>query len=123
MADPILIIEDHKETLDAVQNIFKAEGYAVETADCGETAIGKITSKKYAAVILDVMLPRVDGFEVCRRIKSDPRNMKTPVIMLTALDIPDIGNKCSNAGADDVVLKPFEPDDLVARVKKLISVP
>jgi DNA-binding response OmpR family regulator len=120
MADLILIVEDNKATSDAVKSIFQAENYEVETADCGEAAIEKITSKEYILVMLDVMLPRVDGFEVCRRIRSSIKNSKTPVIMLTALDIPEIGKRSTEAGANDVVIKPFRPDDLMAKVKKII---
>lgn len=123
MADPILIliVDDNKPTLEAVKDIFKAEGYAVETAETGEMAIEMISSKKYAAVILDIMLPRVDGFEVCRRIRSDAKNGKTPVIMLTALDIPEISKKSFEVCASDVMLKPFNPEDLIAKVKKFVG--
>ncbi len=120
MAYQILIVEDHKPTLDAVKAIIEAEGYKADTAETGETAIEKITSKEYDLVILDIMLPRVDGFEVCRRVRSSFKNSKTPVIMLTALDIPEIGKRSIEAGANDVVLKPFRPDDLTAKVKKFI---
>jgi len=121
MADPILVVEDNKATLEAVRDIIKSEGYEVETADCGETAIDMVTSKEYAAVILDIMLPRVDGFEVCRRIRSSIKNSKTPVIMLTALDIPEIGKKSIEAHANDVVLKPFRPEELIAKLKKFLA--
>ena len=120
MANLILIVEDHQLTLEALQSLMTAEGFAVETAESGEQAIEKIALKKYDAVILDIMLPRVDGFEVCRRIKAEPKNMGTPVIMLTALDVPDIGTRSAEAGANDVILKPFEPEDLIARLKKLL---
>lgn len=120
MVNSILVVEDHRGTLEAVQAVLEVEGYTVETAENGETAIEKIALKKYAVVILDIMLPRVDGFEVCRRIKSEPKNKTTSVIMITALDVPEIVKRSSEAGADDVIIKPFEPDDLVARVKKLL---
>lgn len=120
MSSLILVVEDNRETLDALRALLDAEGFTVETSESGESAIEKVSMKKYDLVILDLMLPQVDGFEVCRRIKADARNKKTPVLMLTAFDVPDIGKKSLEAGANDVALKPFEPDDLVARVKKLL---
>ncbi len=122
MADPILIliVDDNKPSLEAVKEIFKMQGYEVETADCGEIAIEMIASKKYAAVILDIMLPRVDGFEVCRRVRADAKNSKTPVILITALDIPEISKMSAEVRANDFIFKPFKAEDLVAKVKKYI---
>jgi two-component system alkaline phosphatase synthesis response regulator PhoP len=121
MADPILIVEDHKETLEAIKDLFRAEGYTVESAENGEAAIERITFKKYSLVLLDVMLPRVDGFEVCRRIRLDTKNKATPVIMLTALDISEIGKKSAECGANDLMIKPFQSDILIGKVKKLVE--
>jgi two-component system alkaline phosphatase synthesis response regulator PhoP len=121
MADPILIVEDHKETLEAIKDLFRAEGYTVESAENGEAAIERITFKKYSLVLLDVMLPRVDGFEVCRRIRLDTKNKATPVIMLTALDISEIGKKSAECGANDLMIKPFQSDILIGKVKKLVG--
>jgi two-component system, cell cycle response regulator len=121
MSKMLLIVEDNLGTLGVLKALFGAEGFEVETAESGERAIEKVSEKKYDLVILDLMLPQVDGFEVCRRIRADRMNAKTPVIILTAFDVPNIVKKSTDAGANDVALKPFDNVDLVLRVKNLLA--
>lgn len=121
MAKSILIIEDYADTLKLLQVIFEKEGYEVRTAETGEQALEIISKRMFDLILLDIMLPRIDGFEVCRRIKSNPLTRNTPVIAITAFDVPDIIKRCTAAGADDTLLKPFDRTDLLNMVKKHIK--
>jgi len=121
MAKTILIVEDYPDTLNLLDMIFKKEGYEVDKATSGEQALDFIAKKKFDLVVLDVMLPRLDGFGVCRRIKLSENNKKTPVLIITAFDVPDIIDKCKSAGANEVILKPFDQEGLVNTVKKYIG--
>jgi two-component system cell cycle response regulator len=120
MSKSILIVEDFPETLQMLKTIMEQEGYEVVTAETGETALEVLSTRRIDLVLLDIMLPRVDGFEVNRRIKQDPRTRKVPVIALTAFDVPEIVSKCMTAGADDVILKPFQIDNLLKTVRKYV---
>lgn len=121
MAKTVLIIEDYPETLIMLVDIMKDAGYDVKTAENGEDALKVVGRGSVDIILLDIMLPRIDGFEVCRRVKRDPKTKAIPVIAVTAFDVPGIEQKCLQAGANDVVLKPFEIDDLLRRIKKLLN--
>ncbi len=121
MPKTILIVEDTPETLALLKVLLESEAYGVVGAETGEDALRIIESEHIDLVILDIMLPRVDGFEVCRRIKSNPKNRGVPVIAVTAFDVPNIVQMCKAAGADDVVLKPFDNQALLNKVKNLIK--
>ena len=121
MNKSILVVEDFPETLKLLSTILEQAGYEVKTAETGEDALEILSVNKFDLIVLDIMLPRVDGFEVCRRIKSDPKTQEIPVVALTAFDVPDIVSKCAAAGTDDVILKPFDVDNLLKVVKKHLS--
>jgi two-component system cell cycle response regulator len=121
MSKSILIIEDTLDTLELLQTIFEGEGYDVKTATTGEYALEILDKEQIHVVILDIMLPRIDGFEVLRRMKSNPKTRKIPIVALTAYNVPKIVQRCQDAGVDDTILKPFESTDLVARVNKILE--
>ena len=114
----VLVVEDDPDVLRAVAMFLREEGYYVDTADNGEDALHKGTSWEYDVIILDVMLPRRDGWSVL----SELRRMKksTPVLMLTARDAVKDRVRGLDTGADDYLIKPFELSELVARVRALI---
>ena len=116
MAKSILVVEDYPETLKLFEQVLATEGFSVRAVETGEKALDALAVKKFDLVLLDVMLPRIDGMEVCRRIKI--ANKKLPVVAVTAFDVPDIVTRCKNAGFDDVVMKPFEPERLIDVVNK-----
>jgi len=116
MAKSILVVEDYPETLKLFEQILTGEGFSVKAVETGEKALDAIAHKKFDLVVLDVMLPRIDGMEVCRRIKLAHKDL--PVIAATAFDVPDIISRCKSAGFDEVIMKPFEPDRLIAAVNK-----
>lgn len=110
----ILIVEDEEAIADLEKDYLELSGFAVEVANDGETGLNKALAEDYDLLILDLMLPGVDGFEICRKVR-DEKN--TPIIMVSAKkdDIDKI--RGLGLGADDYMTKPFSPSELVARVK------
>lgn len=110
----ILIVEDEEAIADLEKDYLELSGFEVEVANDGEMGLSKALGKDYNLIILDLMLPGVDGFEICRRVR-DEKN--TPIIMISAKkdDIDKI--RGLGLGADDYMTKPFSPSELVARVK------
>jgi two-component system, OmpR family, response regulator len=113
----LLIIEDEPRLLRALAKALREEGYAVDTAEEGEDGLFKATAFSYDAVVLDVMLPGMDGWEILRRLRA---TKPTPVLMLTARDATSDRVKGLDSGADDYLVKPFELDELFARIRAII---
>jgi len=113
----ILIVEDEPDLLRSLAQALREEGYAVDTAKDGEDGWFKAESYDYDAVVLDVMLPGLDGWEILRRLR---KVKKTPVLMLTARDQSRDRVKGLDTGADDYVIKPFDLPELFARLRALI---
>jgi len=113
----ILVVDDDPTNVEVLTAWLESEHYVVSTAADGFEALAKIEAEKPDIILLDVMLPEMDGFEVCRRIKSDPATEHIPVIMVTALSDVDDLVKGFEAGADDFVTKPFSGLALMARVR------
>src|SRR5450432_1573111 len=113
----ILVVEDEPRLLRSLAKALREEGYAVDTADAGDDGLYKAENSDYDAVVLDVMLPRLDGWEVldCLRKKKP-----TPVLMLTARDAPQDRVRGLDTGADDYLVKPFDLHELLARIRALI---
>ena len=113
----VLVIEDEPDVNNVVASFLREEGYSVDTAKDGEEGLYKATAWNYDAVLLDVMLPKLDGWKVLAELR---RTKKTPVLMLTARDAVPDRVRGLNGGADDYLVKPFELSELGARVKALI---
>jgi two-component system, OmpR family, response regulator len=113
----ILIVEDEPDLLASLARALREEGYAVDTAENGEDGLFNAESIDYDAVVLDVMLPRLDGWEVLKRLRKMKR---TPVLMLTARDASRDRVRGLDTGADDYVVKPFDLEELLARLRALI---
>lgn len=113
----ILIVEDEPDLLRALTQALREAGYAVDTAEDGEDGLFKAESWEYDAVVLDVMLPKLDGWEVLRRLR---KSKKIPVLMLTARDQSRDRVRGLDTGADDYVVKPFDLPELLARLRALI---
>lgn len=117
----ILVVEDEASLARYLQLELNHEGYQVETSQSGYEALGKINEGKWDLIILDVMMPGLDGFEVCRRIRM---HRDVPIIMLTARDATLDKVNGLDAGADDYVTKPFVIEELLARIRaRLRSLP
>jgi two-component system, OmpR family, response regulator MprA len=116
MSETILVVEDDRRIRDLLRRGLIFEGYAVDTAEDGETALRAAREKEPDAVILDLMLPGMDGLEVCRRLRNAS---SVPILMLTARDtVPDRVTGL-DAGADDYMVKPFAFDELLARLRAI----
>jgi|SRR4051812_45905240 two-component system OmpR family response regulator len=113
----ILIIEDEPDLLKALAQAMRDEGYAVDTAGDGEEGLYKAQSWDYDLILLDVMLPKLDGWEVLKGLR---KGKKTPVLMLTARDQSRDRVRGLDTGADDYVVKPFDLSELLARTRALI---
>src|SRR5262245_54198230 len=113
----ILVVEDEVDLLRGLAQALREEGYAVDTASDGEEGLFKAESWDYDALVLDVMLPRLDGWNVLQRLR---KTKKTPVLMLTARDQTKDRVKGLDSGADDYVIKPFDLPELLARLRDLI---
>jgi two-component system response regulator MprA len=116
MAEIILVVEDDRRIRDLLRRGLLFEGYKVETAEDGESALRAMREHEPDAVILDLMLPGIDGLEVCRRLRQASN---VPILMLTARDtVPDRVTGL-DAGADDYMVKPFAFDELLARLRAI----
>jgi two-component system OmpR family response regulator len=113
----LLVVEDEADLAASLARALREEGYAVDTAADGEDGLHKALSWDYDAILLDVMLPALDGWQVLRRLRE---TKKTPVLVLTARDAPPDRVRGLDGGADDYVVKPFDLDELLARLRALI---
>src|SRR5882757_7456157 len=113
----ILVIEDEPDLLAGLARSLREEGYAVDTAQDGEDGLFKAENINYDALVLDVMLPQLDGWEVLRRLRT---KKKTPVLLLTARDKTTDRVRGLDGGADDYLVKPFDLSELLARLRALI---
>ncbi len=120
MAEKILIADDEENLVEFIARALKKCGYRVITAYDGDNALFLIGEELPDLVILDLMMPQMDGWEVCRRTKSDPETRNIPIIMLTARSSANDAVQGLDLGADDYMRKPFSLDELLARVRVLL---
>ena len=116
MGQRILVVDDDKEIVRIVRAYLEKAGYSVLTANDGETALHIIRSDRPDLVVLDLMMPNRDGWSVARLVRADEAIAKTPIVMLTARVETDDKNLGLDIGADDYIPKPFNPNEVVARV-------
>lgn len=119
----VLIVEDEESILLSLEFLLRNAGCSVDCARNGEAALAALSGTPPALVLLDVMLPGIDGYELCRRIRNDPRLQQTRVILLTARGRDADIQKGIDAGADAYLTKPFSTRELVALVQALLARP
>jgi DNA-binding response OmpR family regulator len=113
----LMLVDDDRELIRIIERTLELEGYSVNTASNGPTAIEQMKTCNPDLVLLDIMMPGMDGYEVLQNIR---KTSTVPVLMLTALGEVDSIEKCLQLGADGYITKPFRSDELVARVKAMI---
>ncbi|HXE96837.1 MAG TPA: diguanylate cyclase [Dongiaceae bacterium] len=118
----ILCVDDEPHNLSLLEAMLSPRGYVVVSAANGPEALEKIASERIDICLLDVMMPGLDGFEVCRRIKSDALHRNTPVVMITIFADRENRIRGIEAGADDFIAKPFDSTEVLARIKMLLHV-
>ena len=118
--DLVLVADDDRDIVRFLEVNLVIEGIEVVTAHDGRDALAKALELRPNLILLDVMMPGMDGYEVCANLRADPRSAHIPVIMLTAKSLQNDRMVGLNAGADDYVTKPFEPLELVARVAETL---
>jgi len=117
----ILVVDDEPEAVELVEFNLKQAGYAVTTADDGAEALKKARAQIPDLIVLDVMLPEMDGFEICKTLRLDPATARVPILMLTAKAAEIDRVLGLELGADDYLTKPFSPRELLLRIKKIIA--
>jgi len=120
MREKVLIIEDDPDTSNLVSQYLTREGYSVGVAADGVKGLRQIKENNPDLLILDIILPEMDGFEVCKKLRGDAATSRLPILMLTALGEESDKVVGLELGTDDYVTKPFSPKELVARVKTLL---
>ncbi len=116
----ILVVEDEADLVELISYNLKKEGFNVDSAMDGETSLSKIRKGRYDLVVLDLMLPGIQGMELCRILRNDPKTETLPIVMLTAKGEEVDKILGLEMGADDYITKPFSPRELVARVKAVL---
>lgn len=117
----ILIVEDEKDVLELIRYNLDKNGYETDTALTGWTALEKAIDYKPDLILLDLMLPEIDGLEVCDNLKNNMETTAIPVVMLTAKGTEADIIKGLQMGASDYITKPFSPRDLLARIKHVLD--
>ena len=120
-AKPILVIDDEPYILRSLSYLLTREGYAVETASNGEEGLARLRAVRPPLVFLDLMMPRMNGYEVYEEIRSDPTLADTYVIILTAKGLQDDRQKGILGGADEYLSKPFSPREVAERVRAVLT--
>jgi DNA-binding response OmpR family regulator len=117
----VLIVDDDPAALRMIEYVFRRADYEVHLASNGPVALSKADEVKPDLIILDVMMPEVSGLEVCARLRAQPSTVHLPIIMLSAKDQVDDKVDGFEAGADDYISKPVDPQELLARAKALLQ--
>ena len=121
MAKTILVIDDEMQSVKLIAMLMQRRGYEIVAATLGSQGLEKARAERPDLIILDIMMPDMDGFEVCRHLRADPTTAAIPVIMFTAKTMVDDKVTGFQAGADDYLTKPVHPDELATRVEALLA--
>ena len=113
----ILYIEDEQDQIMMIQELLQAKGYEFVSANDGEEGLRKAQKQKPDLILLDHFLPKIKGFEVCRRLKERAETKDIPVIIISASGVKYVDDQCRDVGADDYIKKPYELDELLAKIK------
>lgn len=117
----ILIIEDEPDQRLILSMRLKKYGFAVLVAEDGLKGLEKAALERPDLILLDIIMPGIDGLEVARRLRQDPATKKIPIITATAAGVDDVEHRCFLSGVDDCVRKPYDSGDLMGKIKKLLG--
>jgi len=117
----ILFIEDEPDQIVMISLRLEKNGYEVISSLDGEEGVEMAIKEKPDLVLADVIMPGIDGFEVCRRLRKNPLTTHIPIISTTAAGMDDVEHQCITAGADDCVRKPYDSADLLMKIKRLLE--
>jgi len=117
----IMAVDDSPSVRKLLEFSLKAKGYLVSTAEDGQEALGVLDQEKFDGIILDINMPRMDGFEFLRRVRADGRHAAIPVLMLTTEGQDADRAKAMSLGATAYIVKPFKPTDILAAVATMLS--
>ena len=117
----VLCIDDGPLICQPLTSTLEKSGFAPLTAPDGPTGLVRAAAERPRLILVDIMLPGMDGFEVCRRLRADPRRAAIPPIILTALADPTLNSRAFQAGADLALTKPFQPDKLIATLRTALA--
>jgi DNA-binding response OmpR family regulator len=120
--EKILVVDDSKVNVKMLDEYLR-NGYEVVKAYNGEEALRKVKDSPPDLILLDIIMPGIDGYEVCERLKADPRTSFIPIVMVTSLEKEEERIKGLELGAEDYIVKPFSPGELRARVQRVLSRP
>ncbi len=118
----ILVVDDEPKNVKLLADLLTAKGYTAITASSGKEALTKVEAEKPDLVLLDVVMPEMSGYEVCRKIRANPSTEMLPIVMVTALDPGEERAKGLDSGADDFLTKPINQAELLARVRSLLRI-
>ncbi len=121
MNKDILVVDDEPAIARMVKMSLSVEGYQVRTASSGLDALEQVADRRPDLIVLDIMMPGMNGYEVCMELKNHPQNKGIKVIFLTALGNPGDAQRGFAAGGDDYIIKPFDPDELLDKVKEMLG--
>jgi two-component system cell cycle response regulator DivK len=121
MKKKILLVEDNPATIDVVQKELEFLGYDAITADDGEKAVEMAAAQMPDLIIMDISLPKMDGFEAASLIRTNPKTKEIPILAATARALPGDRDKCLQVGCNDYIAKPFTHRELGAALKKLLK--
>ncbi len=123
MKPKVLVVDDEPDVIELLEFNLRQAGFEVIAAESGSEALDKVRTRSPDAIVLDLMLPEIDGLEICKRLRRDPATARLPILMLTARAGEVDRVLGLEMGADDYLTKPFSPRELVLRVKKLLQRP
>src|SRR5690349_6806735 len=122
MAARILVVDDQRANVEMMAGVLAGRGYAVSTAGDGDEALERVREDRPDVVVCDILMPRLDGYEVCRRLRAAPETALLPIILVTSLEAHDERIRGLEAGADDFLSKPVNWEELFARVRSLLRI-
>lgn len=117
----VLIAEDNPQGVELLEAYLSDSGYEIQTACDGEETLRSVQKAPPDLILLDIMMPKISGFEVCKRLRADPATREIAVVMITALDQPSDVERAVEAGTDDFLTKPINKTELLLRIRALLK--